>query len=43
MKATEKLKTRLRASWRELLISLLQVTYRVQDGLTARINRLPAR
>jgi hypothetical protein len=43
MKTTEKLKTRLRASWRIMLVSLLRVTSRVQAGLEARVQRLPAR
>lgn len=40
---TEKLRTRLRASWRRVLVSLLRLTYRVQDKLEARVQKLSAR
>ena len=42
MKNCDQLKTRLRASWRQFLVSLLRVTTRVKDGLEARVQRLPA-
>ena len=42
MKTSERLKTGLRASWRQLLVSLLRVTTRVKNGLEARVQRLPA-
>ena len=42
-KFSEKLRTRLRVSWRTMLVSLLRVTRRVQDGLETRVQRLPER
>ena len=43
MKATEKVKTHLRASWRGLLVSLLRLAARVRSGLERRVQRPPAR
>jgi hypothetical protein len=43
MKTTDKLKARVRASWRQLLLSLLRITYRVQNGLEARLDKASGR
>ena len=37
----EKLRAKMRASWRVMLVSLLRVTSRVQAGLEARVRKLP--
>jgi hypothetical protein len=40
MNTTEKLKMHLRSTWRNLLVSVLRLTCRVQDGLELRVKRL---
>jgi hypothetical protein len=40
MKTAERLRQNLRASWRKLLVSMLRLTFRVQDGLELRVKRL---
>lgn len=37
-KATETARRHVRASWRHLLVSLLRLTSRVQDGLERRVR-----
>ena len=39
MSATDKVRAGLRASWRHLLVSLLRLTARAQDGLVRRLGR----
>lgn len=42
MKGAQKMKAKLRASWRCMLVTLLRLTRRLEDGLEARVRKMPA-